>query len=114
MPKRRTLRRRAAKRKTYRGGRLVFTENNVRRRTLEIEILRNLIADQASTRSSLEKKQITNEIAKFIVQMEILPFNQKWRETTLVKLNEFLATMGNDPEYRENLTAAIAYLERYN
>ena len=114
MPKRRTTKRRSTKRKVYRGGRLVFTENNIGRRTLEIEIMRNLLAQQMSTSGTLEKKQIINEIAKFIVQMEILPFNQKWRETTLIKLHEFLATMGNDPEYRENLTAAIIHLEEYN
>lgn len=114
MPKRKTSKRRTIRRRTYRGGRLVFTENNIGRRRLEVEILRNLIAEQASTRSRLEKKQIANEIAKFIVQMEILPFEERWRVNMLIKLNEFLATMGNDPEYRENLMAAIAHLERYN
>ena len=80
---------------------------------METAALRTLM-DRMRHGHSLEKKQNMNEIAKLTIHLQILPYNVELREMMIAKFQEFLDQgMGNDPEYTENLIAAIAYLQRF-
>lgn len=114
-----STRRKTAKRRSRRltakqyGGSLALTANNLLIRNSEVAKMRELVTQQMASRGFLERKQTTNELVKYILQTRILPFNNHWRATVLGKLNEFLVDMANEPEYYENIMAAIAHLQQY-
>lgn len=114
MTKKSTRRCSHRRRRTQKAGALVLSSEDKLRKKAEIAALKALMKRLDSARGSLEKKQIANEIAKLVLHLQIQPYDTLWRQTTIVKFQEFLnSRMSNDPEYAENLIDAIEYLQRY-
>jgi hypothetical protein len=103
-----------SRRRTQKAGALVLSSEDKLRKKAEIAAMKALMKRLDSARGSSEKKQIANEIAKLVLHLQIQPYDTQWRQSTIVVFQEFLnSRMGNDPEYAENLIAAIEYLQRY-